>query len=101
MPQRAADDSGRTYGVPGSDTFYVHCENCGADGPPGSDGDEALRNYKLHESKIVGYLWIMNDDSRIVMWCPIDPQDAFYSEPALGSFKHFITLYDAHQKVKV
>lgn len=44
-----------------------------------------------------GYVWEMKDGSRQTMWSPIDPENAFYSEPAFGSFNKFVTLYPAPQ----
>jgi hypothetical protein len=43
----------------------------------------------------IGYLWVMEDGSRHVMWAPIDPESAFYEEPL--KYKSFTYLYGEPQ----
>lgn len=40
----------------------------------------------------IGYLWIMEDDTKQVMWEPVSDDDALYSAPIKG-YKDFKKIY--------
>ena len=47
-PARHPNDlttNGSCVGVPKSDAFYVHCDECGAEGPVGDDEPESVANW--------------------------------------------------------